>query len=469
MALQQPLLDDPEAQSRSDPAKFEVWREVKMQVVIAGPMIVVGILNFIVPISSVMFVGHLGKLSLASASLASSSCNVTGFIILMGMSAALETLCGQAYGAKQHSLLGVYLQRAIFVLLLISIPISILWFYIGDVLRALGQDPLISSHTEEYARFLVPGLFGSALVWPSVKFLQAQYVVAPMAIFSLITAIVHVFLCWIFIYQLHIGAKGAAICVSISYWLNALMLLAYIKFSSTCKTTFTGITKNALHDFRGFFKLAIPATVMICFEACSFEILTLLSGLLPNPQLETSTLVTFYMIPSGFSAAVSTRVANELGAGNHLVAKSAVGVTLCMAALNSILSVVVFLAFRKSIGWVYSNETDVVEHIASLLKVAFLIAACDPIQCVLGGVVRGCGWQAVGALANLTAFYVVGLPTAVVLGFVFKFYGMGLWIGIACGNATQTIILCFLTFFMNWENQVKSFTPFVSKAYAIVV
>ncbi|KAE8712463.1 hypothetical protein F3Y22_tig00110254pilonHSYRG00031 [Hibiscus syriacus] len=49
-----------------------------------------------------MFVGHLGAVALFSASLATSFAAVLAFNLLMGMSTALETLCGQSYGAKQY-------------------------------------------------------------------------------------------------------------------------------------------------------------------------------------------------------------------------------------------------------------------------------------------------------------------------------------------------------------------------------
>ncbi|KAJ7975181.1 Protein DETOXIFICATION [Quillaja saponaria] len=54
----------------------------------------------------------------------------------------------------------------------------------------------------------------------------------------------------------------------------------------------------------------------------TFELMVLLSGLLPNPKLETSVLSiclnTFglvWMIPFGLSSAISIRVSNELGLG----------------------------------------------------------------------------------------------------------------------------------------------------------
>lgn len=39
------------------------------------------------------------------------------------------------------------------------------------------------------------------------------------------------------------------------------------------------------------------------------------------------------------------------------------------------------------------------------------------------GVARGCGWQELGAVVNLGAFYGVGVPISIILAFVFDFAG----------------------------------------------
>jgi MATE family multidrug resistance protein len=57
--------------------------EVKKQLYLAGPLIVGFLLQNMVQMVSVMFVGHLGELALASASLATSFAGVTGFSLLV--------------------------------------------------------------------------------------------------------------------------------------------------------------------------------------------------------------------------------------------------------------------------------------------------------------------------------------------------------------------------------------------------
>ncbi|RVW65532.1 Protein detoxification 27 [Vitis vinifera] len=72
------------------------------------------------------FAGHLGELELASISIANtvivgsilaSWCLLpTPLSLYLGMASALETLCGQAFGAKKYHMLGIYMQRSWIVL-----------------------------------------------------------------------------------------------------------------------------------------------------------------------------------------------------------------------------------------------------------------------------------------------------------------------------------------------------------------
>lgn len=100
--------------------------EGKKQLGLAAPLVAASILQYCLQVISVMFVGHLGELPLSSASMATSFAAVTGYSVLLGMASALETLCGQAYGAKQYHMLGIYTQRAILILLTLSIALSLL-------------------------------------------------------------------------------------------------------------------------------------------------------------------------------------------------------------------------------------------------------------------------------------------------------------------------------------------------------
>lgn len=426
-------------------------------------MICVNLLQYSLVVVSNMFVGHLGELELASASIASSFAAVTGSSLLIGMASGLETLCGQAYGAKQYHMLGIYLQRAIFVLYMVSLPVAFLWWNMGPVLLFLGQDPLICEMAGRYARWLLPVVFATATLQPLVKFLQTQSVVLPMALFSVATLCFHIPFCYLLVYKFGVGYRGAAIASGVSNWLNVLLLALYVKYSARCKRTWTSFSVEAFNDLPAFFKLAIPSTVMICLEYWSFEGLVILSGLLPNPQLETSTLsislttiALLYMVPFGISASVSTRVSNELGAGRPNAAKASVAIGVGMGLAEGTLMATGLYMGRNLWGWAFTSEMEVVDYVSRCMPFLATITIMDSVQGVVSGVARGCGWQAFGAAANLAAYYLVGLPSAVVLAFWYDFKGLGLWMGMILGVFTQTASLVGLTITTNWQKQAEA-------------
>ncbi|QCD85415.1 multidrug resistance protein [Vigna unguiculata] len=437
--------------------RAELYEEVRKQLWLAGPLVSVSILNYSLQIISVMFVGHLGQLPLSAASMATSFASVTGFSLLVGMASALDTLCGQSYGAKQHYMLGIHMQRAMLVLMIVSIHLAFIWANTGSILIAFGQDPEISAEAGQYARLMIPSLFAYGLLQCLNRFLQTQNIVFPMVLSSGVTTLLHIAICWTMVFKSGLGNRGAAIANAISYWINVLILILYVKFSPSCSKT-----KEALHGIPSFLRLAIPSAVMVCLEMWSFEMMVLLSGLLPNPKLEASVLsiclntsTTVWMIPFGLSGAVSTRVSNELGAGHPRAARLAVYFVFIMAIIEGTLIGAVMILLRNIWGYAYSNEVEVVQYVAIMLPILALSIFLDALQCVLSGTARGCGWQKKGAFINLGSYYLVGIPSAIFFSFVMHIGGKGLWLGIICALVVQVSCLFVITTRTDWDQEAK--------------
>lgn len=448
--------------SRVEESGGEVFAELKKQLALAGPLIASSLLQYILQVISLMFVGHLGRLSLSGASMATSFAGVTGFSLMIGMGSALETLCGQSFGAKQNHMLGIHLQRAMLVLMTVCVPVAVVWAYTGQILLAFGQDPEISSEAGIYARWLIPSLFAYGLLQCYVRFLQTQNIVLPLMLTSAVTALIHILVCWVLVFKSGLGNRGAALANSISYWINVLLLVVYIRISPSCKESWTGFSSETFHHVLSFIRLAIPSATMICLEFWSFELIVLLSGLLPNPKLETSALsillntgAMIFMIPFGLGAAISTRVSNELGAGRPMAARRAVQVVVVLAMLVELIGGLTIMLARNAWGYAYSNDEQLVKYIASLLPILAVSNLLDGVQCVLSGTARGCGWQKIGAFVNLGAYYGVGIPCAVLLSFVFRIGGKGLWMGIACGISVQVVLLLIVTLCTDWEKEAR--------------
>ncbi|XP_057440431.1 protein DETOXIFICATION 9-like [Lotus japonicus] len=444
------------------PLKGAFWLEFKKVGSMAAPMVAVTVSQYLLQVVSLMMVGHLGILaSFSGVAIATSFAEVTGFGVLLGMAGALETLCGQTYGAEDFRKIGNYTCCAICTLTLVCVPITLIWIFTDKILLLFGQEPEISHAAREYCMCLIPALYGYAVLQSLIRYFQTQSMIFPMVFSSIAVLCLHVPICWGLVFKLGMGHVGAAFAIAISYWLNVIWLGLYMNYSPACEKTKFVFSICALRNgIAEFFWFAIPSGLMFCFEWWSFELLTLLAGLLPYPQLETSilsiclnTTTLHYFIPYAIGASASTRVSNELGAGNPRAAQGSVNVVVILGVADAVIVSILFVCCRHILGYAYSNDKEVADYVADMVPFLCVSVSVDSLIGVFSGIARGGGFQKTGAYVNLGAYYLVGIPIALVLGFVLHLNAKGLWIGILTGSILQAIILAVVTVVTDWEKE----------------
>lgn len=437
----------------------EAWAQLQL----AAPMVVTNMSYYGIPLVSVMFSGHLGDVPLAGATLGNSWATVTGYAFVTGMSGALETLCGQAYGARLYRMLGLYLQSSLIMSAVVSVLISVLWWFTEPLLLCLHQDAQVSRAAAVFIRYQIPGLFAFSFMQCVLRYLQTQSVVLPLVVCSAVPFALHIALNHLLVNVLGWGLAGASAAISTTFWLSCVMLLGYVMWSKQFEETWKGFSVDAFSYVMPTIKLATPSAIMVCLEYWAFELLVLIAGLLPNSTVSTSliamcvsTEAIAYMITYGFSAAVSTRVSNEIGAGNIDRAKNAVAVTLKMSVFLG-LSIILLLGFGHGL-WasLFSGSAVIAAEFAAITPFMMVSIVLDSAQGVLSGVARGCGWQHLAAVTNLVAFYFVGMPLAILFAFKLNFYTKGLWSGLICGLSTQTTALVVITIRTKWSKIVDA-------------
>jgi MATE family multidrug resistance protein len=100
-------------------------------------------------------------------------------------------------------------------------------------------------------------------------------------------------------------------------------------------------------------------------------------------SLNTAALA--YMIPFGVSAAVSTRVSNELGAGQPDVAKFSVKIGLGLSSIQALIIASTQLILRNLWGNIFSSSDEVVDYVAKMMPLLAITSFMDGIQGVLSG------------------------------------------------------------------------------------
>jgi MATE family multidrug resistance protein len=84
----------------------------------------------------------------------------------------------------------------------------------------------------------------------------------------------------------------------------------------------------------------------------------------------------------------STRVANELGAGNPQGARSAVRVVMSIAVTEAVIVSGTLLLSRRLLGRAYSSEDQVVSAVAAMVPLVCMTVVTDGLQGVLSGYLR---------------------------------------------------------------------------------
>jgi MATE family multidrug resistance protein len=229
-------------------------------------------------------------ISISSGEFSSTFAKEVFVLLQLGMGSAVETLCGQAYGANRHEMLGIYLQRSTVLLMATGIPLMMIYIFSKPILILLGEPVNIASAAAVFVFGLIPQIFAYAANFPIQKFLQAQSIIAPSAYISLGALVVHVLLTWLAVFKWNWGLLGAGLVLSLSWWIIVVAQFVYIVMSKKCRNTWKGFSVKAFSGLWSFFKLSAASAVMLCLETWYFQILVLIAGLLENAEVALDSL-----------------------------------------------------------------------------------------------------------------------------------------------------------------------------------
>ncbi|KAI5072435.1 hypothetical protein GOP47_0012541 [Adiantum capillus-veneris] len=455
-------------QVKKRPTLKQTWKEVHRQTYLGFPMAATNMMWFARYIVSTAFLGQLGGLELAAGTLALTFANVAGWSILIGLAGGMEAVCSQAHGAGRRKVLELTLRRGFIVLLLAALPIAGAWYKAEGLLLLMGQTPVLAKAAQTYLRYLLPDLLATCFIAPLRFFLRSQCITRPVLLCSLLALCLHVPLNYLLISTFGIGAPGTALAICITDFVLAIMLLGYVLLIFPLKRSddvmsCTDENSAAAPTWGSLLSLAVPCCLMTCMEGWCYEIMVLLTGLLPQPKeaVETVAIVLngdtiLYALEVALASCVCTRVGNELGAKRPVRAYHAAMVALWVSmALGFVGAGWLLLSSRMAWGRFFTKDVKVLKSVAQLLPIMAIIELANFPQNVACGVLRGSARPTMGALINLGTFYVIGIPLAILLGFKYGMGLLGLWIGLATAAATTAILTVTVVLHTDWRIQTS--------------
>nr|GMD90631.1 protein DETOXIFICATION 24-like [Ipomoea batatas] len=460
-----------EVEKTNDDLKVRIYDESRKIWRVALPGVLSRVASFGSIIVTQSFIGHIGELDLAGYALVQTL--TVRFVngILLGMSSATETLCGQAYGAGQYHMMGIYLQRSWivdFITLTVLLPFFI---FATPIFKLLGQEGSIAEAAGYVSYWFIPVVYNFVFSLTIQMYLQAQQKNMIIAWLSVAQFVIHIPLSWLLVYQFEFGVPGAMIALTISSWFVVIGEFVYI-FGGWCPNTWRGFKMDAFKDIFPVVKLSISSGVMVCLELWYNAVLVLLAGYMKNAEVAISAFSIClningweFMISLGFLGAACVRVANELGRGDAKATRFSIKVLVSTSIVVGLFFWILCLAFGSKIGYLFTNEKEVADAVSELSLLLAFSVLLNSIYPVLSGVAVGAGLQSTVAIINLCCYYLIGIPIGAVLGYVANMEVQGIWLGMICGVVTQSIALCYMTWRTDWDNEVAKAKQRLQKFY----
>ncbi|VFQ65147.1 unnamed protein product [Cuscuta campestris] len=447
----------------------QVAEELRKMIDTGFPMLAMGLISYLKNMILVMCMGRLGSLELAGGALAIGFTNITGYSLLSGLALGMEPLSSQAFGSKNFNMLSLTLQRTIAMLLVVSLPISILWFNLEPLMLWLHQDPMIIHTAAVFCQFAMPDLVANSFLHPLRIYLRCKGTTWPLLWSTLLATLFHIPVVFYLTFTLRLGIKGIAISTYVANFINVLFLLAYIFYTkeqneSTLNkplaTTNLKPSASLGEEWMILLRLAIPSCLAVCLEWWWYEFMTLLAGYLDKPQvtLATAAIVIqttslMYTLPSALSSSISSRVGNELGAGRPGKARLATDIAIVMAFLASTFGILLTTLGREVWVKIFTTDSEVLELTMTVLPIIGLCELANCPQTTCCGVLRGSARPNIGAFINFYSFYVMGAPLAIILAFVLRLGFKGLCYGLLAAELACVVSMLVVIYRTDWEKE----------------
>jgi len=438
--------------SSSAPSSFR--HEARALLHLGLPIILSQVAQVLMGLLDTVMSGHAGAFEQAVVGLGVSLW-IPVFIGLMSVVQAVSPLIAHHFGAGNHAAVARDAREGIWLALYCGLVPLLLVPLAPRLLVAFDIDPHLAERTGVFLWGIVFGL-PAALVYRSLAFYSSSInQTRPVMVLAFVGLAVNGLLNWVLIYG-HFGlpAMGGAGCgwaTGIGMWVSLFALALWTARAEVYKSTYVW------HDWRlpdwdaqkRLLKLGLPMGGAGVAEVAAFCSVAILVGRFGDVQiaahqiaLNSSALI--FMFPMGISAATTVRVGHALGAGDARAARHVAWCGIGVGLIIGALAMGPIILARHEVAALYSSDAAVQALAANLLLFAAFWQLFDATQVTAIGALRGYKVTVLPMVLMLAAFWLLGVPAGVWLGW-FGAFGSGplqvygFWVGLVIGLVTVSL------------------------------
>ena len=369
----------------------------------------------------------------------------------MGVALGLETLASQAVGAGDHGRAWASLVATSRAVVVAGLPLILLGLLVLFLLEPCGVDPAVASKARAYALTQAPGSLLSLVFLSHKTFLQARGHTRPALVASGVANLVNLVVCNVlvrgddFLVSLggrpiglpRLGAFGAGLAFTIA---ATVMVVIVVRASRELRPAVAASPLTVRYVAR----LGMPVGLQLFTEVAVFALCTVLAGrfgasAVSAHQIALGLASFTFMGAVGFSGGAAVRVGYAVGEGRSPRRAGLVG--LVCGAIFMAGCGVIFGAIPVPLVRLFTEDADVIALGVPLVIIAAFFQLFDGLQAVAAGILRGAGDTRYPFAAAVFAYWVIGFPIAVLLGFPLGYGVRGIWWGLASGLVTVSGLL----------------------------
>lgn len=413
--------------------------ELRQLVSLAVPLSVAQLALFTMQLVDTSIVGRSSVEDLAGVALGR-SVSFALFAIPMGVSMALEPLAAQAVGAQDHARARGSLATVNRACAFLAVPVFLASLGLTLLLPLVGIEAGMAERARAFLWGNAPAQALFAWFLAQKSYLQSYERTAPPLFAALLGNAVNYVACKVFVLGPDflplgipkLGAFGAGLAASIGTLVLGLVLRVSVK-REHARWQDHGIARPSVRHVLG---LGFPIALQLLAEIGVFSLAAVLVGrfgAVTTAAHQTAlSLASFtFMMTLGVSAATSVRVGLAIGRGERPRIAGLVG--MAVGASMMVLGALAFTLAPLALVTMFTSDAGVIAQGVILVRIAAFFQLFDGVQGVAAGALRGAGDVRFAFVANLAGHWMVGLPIALLLAFVWRIGAPGIWWGLTAG------------------------------------
>ena len=441
------------------PAPAGAWgRELRATIALAWPLVLTNLSQIALATTDVIMMGWLGPDYLAAGALGV-NLNFAFLIFGIGLVTITSSMIAIELGRKRHSVRDVRrsVRQGIWVAVSFAVPVWLVLWQAEHILRALGQDPHLSSmaagylHTFQWSMLPVPGLHRPAQFRRRAR--------APddragdrrrgRGAERLPRLGAHV-------------RKARRPGAGPAGGRHRHHAHQYLHGRWSCGLIYRDRRFRRYHllgrfwradwpRFVEIWRLGLPIAFTLAFEVTVFNAAVFLMGLIGKEALAAHSVAiqiasVAFMVPLGLGMSATVRVGLAYGANDHAGIARAGWAAFGLAFGYSCCTAIAMIFFGRALVGVFlplgvAENQPVIALATAFLVFAGIFQLADGAQATASGMLRGLNDTRVPMVYAAVGYWVMGLPLAAFLGLATPLKGRGIWMGLAGGLAVVAVLM----------------------------